>query len=186
MKIINESKKEKLPIDFITQFVSKGWDEVGMLKASKDAIKTTFKETAKVESIIQDLIDSYLVCIGQMELYLDKKDYLAIPEASELNEATNTDEDLKLQEDLELKNSGDFDVEVKQEDNKVKIEIEPKEEEPEKEAEEEEEEQETEEETEDKEVAKQDAFEYFLDFAEPTPDDEADQAIQDWLSMHNN
>ena len=183
MKIINESKKEKLPIDFITQFVSKGWDEVGMLKASKDAIKATFKETTKVESIIQDLIDSYLVCIGQMELYLDKKDYLDIPEASELNEAANTDEDLKLQEDLELKNSGDFDVEVKQEDNKVKIEIEPKEEEPETE---EEEEQETEEEAEDKAVTKQDAFEYFMDFAEPTPDDEADQAIQDWLSMHNN
>ena len=183
MKIINESKKEKLPIDFITQFVSKGWDEVGMLKASKDAIKTTFKETARVESIIQDLIDSYLVCIGQMELYLDKKDYLDIPEASELNEAVNDNEDLKLQEDLELKNSGDFDVEVKQEDNKVKIEIEPKEEEPETE---EEEEQETEEEAEDKAVTKQDAFEYFMDFAEPTPDDEADQAIQDWLSMHNN
>lgn len=149
-----------------------------MLKASKDAIKTTFKETAKVESIIQDLIDSYLVCIGQMELYLDKKDYLDIPEASELNEATNTDEDLKLQEDLELKNSDDFDVEVKQEDNKVKIEIEPKKEEQETEEEEEE--------TEDKEVDKPDAFEYFMDFAEPTPDDEADQAIQDWLSMHNN
>lgn len=185
MKIINESKKEKLPIDFITQFVSKGWDEVGMLKASKDAIKTTFKETTKVESIIQDLIDSYLVCIGQMELYLDKKDYLDIPEASELNKAANetvnTDEDLKLQEDLELKNSGNFDVEVKQEDNKVKIEIEPKEEESETEEEEEEEE-----ETEDEEVAKPDAFEYFMDFAEPTPDDEADQAIQDWLSMHNN
>lgn len=178
MKIINESKKEKLPIDFITQFVSKGWDEVGMLKASKDAIKATFKETAKVESIIQDLIDSYLVCIGQMELYLDKKDYLDIPEASELNEAVNDNEDLKLQEDLELKNSGDFDVEVKQEDNKVKIEIEPKEEEPETEEEEGE--------TEDEEVAKPDAFEYFMDFAEPTPDDEADQAIQDWLSMHNN
>ena len=155
MKIINESKKEKLPIDFITQFVSKGWDEVGMLKASKDAIKTTFKETAKVESIIQDLIDSYLVCIGQMELYLDKKDYLDIPEASELNETANTDEDLKLHEDLELKNSGDFNVEVKQEDNKVKIEIEPKEEEQETEEAEEEEE-----ETEDEEVAKPDAFEY--------------------------
>lgn len=178
MKIINESKKEKLPIDFITQFVSKGWDEVGMLKASKDAIKTTFKETTKVEGIIQDLIDSYLVCIGQMELYLGKKDYLDIPEASKLNEtaneAANADEDLKLQEDLELKNSGDFNVEVKQEDNKVKIEIEPKTEE----------EPETEEATE--EAAKPDAFEYFMDFTEPTPDDEADQAIQDWLSIHNN
>lgn len=178
MKIINESKKEKLPIDFITQFVSKGWDEVGMLKASKDAIKTTFKETNKVEGIIQDLIDSYLVCIGQMELYLDKKDYLDIPETSELNEAadeaTEADEDLKLQENLELKNSGDFNVEVKQEDNKVKIEIEPKTEE----------EPKAEEATE--EAAKPDAFEYFMDFAEPTPDDEADQAIQDWLNIHNN
>ena len=178
MKIINESKKEKLPIDFITQFVSKGWDEVGVLKASKDAIKVTFKETTKVESIIQDLIDAYLVCIGQMELYLDKKDYLDIPETSNLNETVNTNEDLKLQEDLELKNSGEFNVEVKQEDNKVKIEIEPKEEEK----------QEAEEATEDttEETVMPDAFEYFTDFAKPTQDDEADQAIQDWLNIHNN
>ena len=82
----------------------------------KEAVEEpTKEETAKVEGIIQDLIDSYLVCIGQMELYLDKKDYLDIPEASELSEAVNADEDLKLQEELEIKNSGDFNVEVKQE-----------------------------------------------------------------------
>ena len=32
MKIIKESKQEKLPIDFITQFVSNGWEEVGNFK----------------------------------------------------------------------------------------------------------------------------------------------------------
>lgn len=82
MKIINinESKQEKLPIDFITQFVSKGWNEVGNLKASIDAIKHTFKDTKAVEDIIQGLIDSYLIALGQMESHLEKKDYIEIPE----------------------------------------------------------------------------------------------------------
>jgi len=85
MRIIHESK-EKLPVDFMTQFVSKGWEEIGNLKASRDAIKKEFKDTKNVEKIIQDLEDAYLVAVGQMELFLNDKNYVDIPEKSELKE----------------------------------------------------------------------------------------------------
>ena len=38
MKILKENK-EKLPISFLTDFISKSWEEVGYLKADIEAIK---------------------------------------------------------------------------------------------------------------------------------------------------
>lgn len=79
MKILNESK-EQLPISFITDFVSQGWNTVGDMKENITAISKAFSGTEKVEAILQELIDAYLICIGQMEAYLDKKDYIDYPE----------------------------------------------------------------------------------------------------------
>lgn len=79
MKILKEAK-EDLPISFLTNFVSKSWDQVGELKEEIKAINKSFKGTAKVEKVLQDLVDSYLICIGQVELYLEKQDYLEYPE----------------------------------------------------------------------------------------------------------
>lgn len=86
MKILKESK-ELLPISYITSFISKGWEEVGILKEELKAIKETFKENKKVEDCLNNLIDSYLICIGQMEELLDNKKYLEFPEEKELKEA---------------------------------------------------------------------------------------------------
>lgn len=81
MKILREeATKEKLPVSFLTDFMSKGWEEVGYLKEASAAINRDFSDTAKVEAILQDLIDAYLVCIGQIELYLEDKDYVEYPE----------------------------------------------------------------------------------------------------------
>lgn len=81
MKILREeTSKEKLPVSFLTDFMSKGWEEVGYLKEAIKAIGTDFSETAKVEEIMQDLIDAYLICIGQIELYLEDKNYVEYPE----------------------------------------------------------------------------------------------------------
>lgn len=81
MKILREeASKEKLPVSFLTDFMSKGWEEVGYLKEAIKAISTDFSETTKVEEIMQDLIDAYLVCIGQIELYLEDKNYVEYPE----------------------------------------------------------------------------------------------------------
>jgi hypothetical protein len=79
----NEVSAEELPISFITDLISKSWDEVGYLKEASEAIKSEYKGTEKVERVMQDLMDAYLVCIGQLELYLHKEDYI---EATELPE----------------------------------------------------------------------------------------------------
>lgn len=74
-KKLNEAK-EKLPISFLTDFVSRGWDDVGYLKETIKSIGESFSGTKKIEELLQALIDAYLVCIGQLELHLQQKDYL--------------------------------------------------------------------------------------------------------------
>lgn len=106
MKILKESK-ENLPIAFLTDFISKGWEEVGYLKADIEAIKEAYKGTKPIETLIQDLIDAYLVCIGQLEAHLHDKNYLDYPEESGLSSG-------KLEEELEIKVSADK-VEIKTE-----------------------------------------------------------------------
>lgn len=106
MKILKESK-ENLPIAFLTDFISKGWEEVGYLKADIEAIKEAYKGTKPIETLIQDLIDAYLVCIGQLEAHLHDKNYLDYPEESGLSGE-------KLEEDLEIRVSADK-VEIKTE-----------------------------------------------------------------------
>lgn len=100
MKIVKESKlteaKEKLPISFLTDFVSRGWDDVGYLKETIKAISESYSGTKNVEELLQALVDAYLICIGQLELCLQHKDYLN----SELGE--KLDEGKKLNEDVSL------------------------------------------------------------------------------------
>jgi hypothetical protein len=83
MKVIKESK-ENLPVSFLTDFISKGWEEVGYLTANIEAIKHSFKGTKKVEDLIQSLVDAYLVCIGQLEAHISDKNYIDYPEESGL------------------------------------------------------------------------------------------------------
>ena len=104
MEIMNEEKlaetkltesKEKLPISFLTDFVSRGWDDVGYLKETIKSISESFSGTKKVEELLQALVDAYLVCIGQLEAHLQAKDYL------------DTDLDSKLTEDVDIHIDGD-------------------------------------------------------------------------------
>lgn len=87
--------KEKLPISFLTDFVSRGWDDVGYLKETIKSIRESFSGTKKVEELLQALVDAYLVCIGQLEAHLQAKDYL------------DTDIDNKLTEDVDIHIDGD-------------------------------------------------------------------------------
>ena len=91
---LNESK-EKLPVSFLTDFVSRGWDDVGYLKETIKSISESFSGTKKVEELLQALVDAYLVCIGQLEAHLQAKDYL------------DTDLDNKLTEDVDIHIDGD-------------------------------------------------------------------------------
>ena len=104
MEIMKEEKlaetkltesKEKLPVSFLTDFVSRGWDDVGYLKETIKSISESFSGTKKVEELLQALVDAYLVCIGQLEAHLQAKDYL------------DTDLDNKLTEDVDIHIDGD-------------------------------------------------------------------------------
>ena len=106
---LNEAKlseaKEKLPISFLTDFVSRGWDDVGYLKETIKSISGEFSGTKKVEELLQALVDAYLVCIGQLELHLQQKDYLDTDlkesvdihvEGNEVTIADNSGEDVAI------------------------------------------------------------------------------------------
>ena len=142
MKILKESKG-KLPISFLTDFISKGWEEVGYLKADIEAIKETFTGTQQVEDLIQDLIDAYLVCIGQLEAHINDKNYIEYPEESGLGETLKEDLEITVKEDsVEIKSEEPVIVEEK-EDTIVILQ----------------------DKAEDEEVVEE--FEYFVDFDEP-------------------
>ncbi len=109
MKILQEAK-EKLPVSFLTDFVSRGWDDVGYLKETIAAIKEVYSGTEEIEKLLSDLIDAYLVCIGQMEAHLHDNKYIEFPEESKLNEDVNitvTPEEVKIAD-----NSGEVVAEI--------------------------------------------------------------------------
>ena len=160
MKILKESK-ETLPIAFLTDFISKGWEEVGYLKADIEAIREAYKGTKPIEGLIQDLIDAYLVCIGQLEAHLHDNKYLDYPEESGLS-GTKLEEELEIKvstDKIEIKTEKNTPVEVNEEDDIITVGVE-----------------EVEEEKfddsklamSDKKVAEvSEPFEYFVDFDEP-------------------
>lgn len=122
MKILKESK-ENLPIAFLTDFISKGWEEVGYLKADIEAIKEAYKGTKPIEGLIQDLIDAYLVCIGQLEAHIHDNKYLEYPEESGLS-GTELEEELELKissDKVEVKPEKTASVDVNEEDNIITI-----------------------------------------------------------------
>lgn len=167
MKVKLNEAKEELPVSFLTSFVSDGWDKVGILKENIAAIKETFAGTKKVEELIQDLIDAYLVCIGQMEMYLENKNYIEYPDEEEIKESLkeNLEEDLVINVDKvevqlpkdapEIEDNDDCMANVYAETPVESEQIEaPKADEP---------------------------FEYFVQFEDPEPDVEAAAEIQKWL-----
>lgn len=100
MKILKENENtntasvEDLPISFITDQISRGWDEVGYLKEAAAAIKADYKGTAPIEQAMQDLMDAYLIFIGQLELHLHKEDYIDTTELGMNNTETALVKDL--------------------------------------------------------------------------------------------
>ena len=84
---INENKTN-LPITYLTTLVSRGWEEVGILREEMEAVKKEFKNTSAIEECVNNLIDAYLICIGTVEGILDNKKYVKFPEeTSALKEA---------------------------------------------------------------------------------------------------
>lgn len=87
MEKLNEAK-EKLPADYLMQFVSRGWEEVGNYQSELTALKSEFKDVGWITDIIQDLIDAYTIAIGQVQHRLSEDG--VITAESSLNESTET------------------------------------------------------------------------------------------------
>lgn len=115
MNILKESK-EKLPLAFLTTFISDGWDKVGILQDELKAVNETFSNTKEVTEVIQTLIDAYLVCIGQLEQHLTDKKYIELPGLAT---------DLALKEDVNINieniNVTDTKVKIKSNENKEEL-----------------------------------------------------------------
>ena len=103
MKILKESKTQ-LPITYLTNFVSRGWGEVGNLKEELEAIRHEFKDVKKIEDCVSDLIDAYLICIGTLESMLDDKKYVEFPEEMKESLTENFEIELDKAEDEEAEN----------------------------------------------------------------------------------
>ena len=98
MKVLKEAK-ETLPVSFLTDFISQGWERVGVLQASIEALKETYKGVGPVCDLIQDLVDAYLVCIGQLETHIDDKKYIEYPEDSGLGNKLTEAVDIHIEDD---------------------------------------------------------------------------------------
>lgn len=100
MKLLKEEqvRQEELPITFITSFVSRGWEEVGMLKEQIKALKEEFsgKNIEKIEEIFQGLIDAYLINIGQLELFLHENDYVEVPEIEQAEDTKSEEKESEV------------------------------------------------------------------------------------------
>ena len=185
---MNESK-EKLPMEFITNFISRGWDEVGALKASIEGLSKDFSGTGDVKKILQDLLDEYLIVIGQLEALLEERK--EIPELKEalfeLKEADDIEAEECPAEECSEKTEiftelPDYEVEVEQKGDKIEIELEPKQAE----------------QIEVKPVqvetpvvtvepkAVAEPFKFFTDFDDPEEDAEAAAMIHAWQNYQNN
>lgn len=189
---IQEAKKEKLPLEFLTATVGKLWDEVGILQAQMKAIKETYTGTSEVDAILQDLLDAYLICTGRLQNQINDKKYLDLPDDKDLalTEAVDRDKDEEEKEEEELVpkvlnkdkvNLDNVDIDVKQDDDSIKIEITPTDEEKS-------DEDDDFDVFKDEKPAKKDElpasepFEYFVDFDEPELTAEDRARVSDWVS----
>lgn len=185
MKILKEAK-DQLPSSFVTDKISKLWEEIGYIKEEQKAIKQTFSGTDKVIEILRELEDSYLIAVSRLQAFASNKNIVVLPEAdgkAAIKEALEEDapaadilQDFaaKLDQDdaidtpaatpaakptVAAVSDTDLDAETDRllaDDTEPSVSAAPA-----------------------KENSNKDNFEYFCDFDDPEPDDEADADLQD-------
>lgn len=94
VKTINEramtknEQEEEFASSLVFSNISKSWDEIATLKAQIREFKLA-KKNQKLIDIFQDLLDSYLIFVGRLEQFADKKDFIDLPKEDELKEDVN-------------------------------------------------------------------------------------------------
>ncbi len=91
---LNESK-EKIPTSVITDLVSRAWEEIGLIKANIDQLGKAYSGVSKLTDTFEDLLDSYLIYVGQLEAFLADNNLIDYPE-----EKDQINEKLELTEDV--------------------------------------------------------------------------------------
>lgn len=69
-------EKVELPADIVTGQVSAMWAEIGNLKQMIANLNSQYLKSGRVVAILQDLLDAYLVAVGQLELHLHDNNFL--------------------------------------------------------------------------------------------------------------
>ena len=96
VKTINEramtknEQEEEFASSLVFSNISKSWEEIATLKAQIREFKLA-KKNQKLIDIFQDLLDSYLIFVGRLEQFADKKDFIDLPKEDELKEDVNVE-----------------------------------------------------------------------------------------------
>lgn len=91
---LKESTEKKLSMDkafnssVVTQLLQDGWGEIGGLQ-DQISLLNQYKNSSKLTSILQKLLDAYLIFVGQLEGYLDDKNIVDFPDEKQLKEEIN-------------------------------------------------------------------------------------------------
>lgn len=85
--VVAEVTDSSVPTEFLTGFVGECWSRIGDLKSMIDSISTTYtKDDYDIVSIMQGLVDAYLIAAGQIENRLAKTGDLANNEVQKVDE----------------------------------------------------------------------------------------------------
>lgn len=118
---LKESTEKKLPMDkdfsssVVTQLLQDGWGEIGGLQ-DQISLLNQYKNSSKLTSILQKLLDAYLIFVGQLEGYLDDKNIVDFPDEKQLKEEINpkiNENDQKINKIFQSVEKKDGDVEEK-------------------------------------------------------------------------
>lgn len=121
---LKESTEKKLSMDkdfsssVVTQLLQDGWGEIGGLQ-DQISLLNQYKNSSKLTSILQKLLDAYLIFVGQLEGYLDDKNIVDFPDEKQLKEEINP----KINENDQKTNKIFQSVEKKEDNNEEKLPI---------------------------------------------------------------
>jgi len=122
---LNESK-EKITTSVVTDLISRAWEEIGLVKANIEQLGKAYSNTSKLVDIFEELLDSYLIYVGQLEAFLTDNNLVEYPEENNaINEQLSLNEDTYSKTIIERKpidlpnKEVELDVELEEQKNSV-------------------------------------------------------------------
>lgn len=82
-----EERKEVLPAEIVSGQISDLWTRVGSLKTLISDLRKNYLQSGKVCDILEDMLNSDLTAVGQLELFLHENDYLGDSNTEDIEDA---------------------------------------------------------------------------------------------------